>query len=372
MRILVNGLFLIPNRVGGSETYLRGLLSALSQVDRENEYVLCVGPEAADTFTRLNDGWRVTVSPMGSTWRPGRLALEQTWLPRVASVVRADILHSTGYTAPLMSDAIRITNIHDMNYKRHPEDLAVSERLVYTTLIPLVARRSKRILALTESARSDILRWTPARPAQVVVAHAGVRTLWPGDPRLDHVRLTEAGVKEPYIVTVAAAYPHKNLRRLVTAFPLRTRNEEQVRLVLVGLRGRADHAIRRAMAGREPLISILGWVDDALLASLYRRAVALAFPSLYEGFGLPILEAMSLGTPVVTSGFGAMAEVAEDAAELVDPYDVGSIRAGLERVVNDQRRRDELSERGLQRAAQFSWTETARRTLAVYADALKR
>jgi glycosyltransferase involved in cell wall biosynthesis len=178
------------------------------------------------------------------------------------------------------------------------------------------------------------------------------------------------GVSEPFVVSVAAAYPHKNLRRLVTAFPLG--DGASVQLVIVGLRGRATPEIESALAGgRRDLVRVLGWVDDALLASLYRRALALAFPSLYEGFGLPILEAMALGTPVVTSAFGAMAEVAGDAAELVDPYSVESIRVGLERVVSNQNRRDVLRERGLRRAAQFSWTNTARKTLAVYADAAR-
>src|SRR5438270_9478000 len=142
MRVVVNALFLIPNQVGGSETYLRGLVQALTRLDAENEYVLCVAPEAAGTFHGLNERWRIVMSPVGSTWRPGRLAFEQVWIPRVAAAVRADLIHSVGYTAPLVSAAARVTNIHDMNYKRHPEDLSTAERSVYSLLIPRVARRS--------------------------------------------------------------------------------------------------------------------------------------------------------------------------------------------------------------------------------------
>jgi glycosyltransferase involved in cell wall biosynthesis len=114
----------------------------------------------------------------------------------------------------------------------------------------------------------------------------------------------------------------------------------------------------------------MGWVDDALLASLYRRATALAFPSLYEGFGLPILEAMALGTPVLTTNFGAMSEVAGGAAELVDAYNVDSIRAGLERIAKDSQYADVLRERGRRRATEFSWAKTACSTLGVYEQAL--
>ncbi len=367
MRILVNALFLIPNGVGGSETYLRCLLNALGDVDQENDYVLCLSPEAAPTFRAPGPHWRIVVSPLGSKRRPGRLALEQTWIPRVAAAVRADVVHSPGYTGPLVSSARRVTTIHDMNYKAHPEDLSLAERVVYAALIPRVALRSHRVIAITEAARRDILRWTRVRPENVSVVYEAARTSWPGDPREDSARLAAAGIAEPFVLSVAAAYPHKNLGRLVQAFPLATPH----RLIIVGLKGRATPEIHAAVEQRPDLIRVLGWVDDALLGSLYRRATALAFPSLYEGFGLPILEAMALGTAVLTSNFGAMAEVAGGAAEVVDPYDVTSIRAGLERIITgDDAYREQLGRRGLQRSAEFSWTRTARDTLRVYEQAL--
>ena len=125
-------------------------------------------------------------------------------------------------------------------------------------------------------------------------------------------------------------------------------------------------AVTSASSRKRDHIRVLGWVDDGLLASLYRRALALAFPSLYEGFGLPILEAMALGTPVLTSDFGAMSEVAGGAAELVDAYDVQSIRQGLSRLARDRPRRTQLRQLGFRRASEFSWTRTAQATLDIY------
>src|SRR5438128_12667895 len=116
MRVLLNGLFLIPNRVGGSEYYLRGLVQALADVDQENEYILCLGPEAAPTFEPPNSRWQVLISPSASGRRAVRIALEQAWLPRMARSLRADIIHSGGYTSPLASDQARVTTIYDMNY----------------------------------------------------------------------------------------------------------------------------------------------------------------------------------------------------------------------------------------------------------------
>jgi glycosyltransferase involved in cell wall biosynthesis len=287
----------------------------------------------------------------------------------MAGLLRTDVIHSAGYTGPLTSAAARVTTIHDMNYKRHPEDLSLAERAVYSVLIPQVVLRSHRLLTDSEAARADILRWTPAKPSDVVAVHLGVRAQWPGNPDDDSARLNTIDLTGPFILTVSASYPHKNLRRLISAFPLRLQGGQPVQLVVVGLRGRADRELQVASTERHGVIRILGWVDDALLGSLYRRAVALAFPSLYEGFGLPILEAMGVGTPVVTSAFGAMAEVAGDAAELVNPYDIGSIRRGLERICSDAAYRDHLRERGIERAAQFTWQEAARKTVDVYAAA---
>jgi glycosyltransferase involved in cell wall biosynthesis len=368
MRILINGLFLIPNAVGGTETLLRGLVQGLAAVDDVNEYVLCLGPEAVPTFTTPNARWRIIKSPFPSTQRAVRIGLEQIWLPRVASTLGAHLIHSTGYTAPLQSEQFRVASIHDMNYKRHPEDLSILERLVYSQLIPRVARSSHRVIALSDAARDDVIRWTGVNPNRVSTVYLGTPPSWPGKSTDDVQRLAAAGVREPFVLSVAAAYPHKNLERLVRAFPLedKPKPNSHVQLVVVGLGGRALPAVRVAVNERSSDVRILGWVDHALLGSLYRRASALAFPSLYEGFGLPILEAMSAGTPVLTSHFGAMAEIAGDAAELIDPYDVKSIRYGLQRLTRDQGRHEELRQAGLRRAGEFSWERTARATVSIY------
>ena len=369
MRIVINGLFVIPNQVGGSETYLRGLIDGLSKVDARNEYILCLGSDAAATFRPPDNHWRILASPVRSARRPLRLSFEQLWLPMVAAKLGADLIHSAGYTAPLISTARRVVSILDMNYKRHPEDLSVVERCVYSILIPQVARQSQHVITLSGAAREDIVRWTSVAGSKITAIPLAPRAMWPGDPRDDHARIDAAGVVPPYILSVAAAYPHKNLMRLVQAFPLEDRTDQSVQLVIVGLKGRAEAPVHAVAKANGRSCRILGWVGDALLASLYRQALALAFPSLYEGFGLPILEAMSLGTPVLTSNFGAMTEVAGGAAELVDAYDADAIRHGLRRLAHNRRRREELRQLGLRRAAQFSWTRTAEDTLRVYGAA---
>lgn len=369
MRVAINALFLVPNRVGGSETYVRGVVRGLDSLPSPDEFVLIVGPEASRTFHGLSKRWRIVTSPAPSTRRAQRMLLEQTWLPLVARRVRADVLHSGGYTAPLVPGRPAVVSIHDMNYRRHPEDLSVAERLVYASLIPAVARRHDRVMTLTKAAKADVVRWTGVRPQKVIVVPGAPREDWPGSATDDAARLAAAGVSGRFVLSVAAAYPHKNLNRLISAFPLPGADVAAVQLVLVGLAGRAAPAIEAAIRSRAGVVKRLGWVDDALLASLYRNALAVAFPSLYEGFGLPILEAMAFGTPVLTSSYGAMAEVAGGAAELVDPLDVQAIRAGLTRLARDGARRAALREQSVFRAREFSWRRTAALIAEVYRQA---
>jgi glycosyltransferase involved in cell wall biosynthesis len=369
MRIAINGMFLIPNRVGGSETYLRSLVDGLVRLHTTDEYVLVVGPESAPSFHLAAPGWRVCASPVVSRRRLARLLLEQTWLPLLAVRARCEVIHSAGYTAPLRSATRRVVSIHDMNYKRHPEDFTALERLAYAALIPSAARTSDDVLTLTESGKRDVVMWTGVRAHKVTPVPLAPRACWPGDTHDDATRRTALGIRSRFVLSVAASHPHKNLARLVQAFPLPA--DPETELVIVGPRGRGKAELERLARERHGQVHVLGWVETEDLAALYRGAMALAFPSLYEGFGLPILEAMALGTPVVTSNYGAMLEVAGDAAELVDPYDVSAIRAGLEHAVADRARATELRERGLERASQFSWDRTAALTHEVYSRAVQ-
>jgi len=197
MRVVLNALFLIPNRVGGSETYLRGLVEGLAHIDAENEYILCVGPESAPTFHLPSERWRLVVSPAPSANRPARIVLEQSWLPLMARYLGADILHSTGYTAPLFPGLPSMVSILDMNYKRHPEDLSGAERLVYSVLVSGGARLCDHVLTLSRAAGDDIVRWTGVPPSKITVIHLAPRADWPGSSPEDAKRVNGTGLTGP-------------------------------------------------------------------------------------------------------------------------------------------------------------------------------
>jgi glycosyltransferase involved in cell wall biosynthesis len=268
-----------------------------------------------------------------------------------------------------------VVTIHDMTLWLYPECHGRKRLLAMRSLIPLVARRAAAIVTISESAKRDIIEIlrVPAAKIHVIYEAPAPHFQRLADRQaLEQVR-RDHDLPERFILHVGTLEPRKNLVRLLEAFALiRRRSAGRCGLVLVGQRGWKDDEIF-ATAERLALgddVRFLGYVSPETLVSLYNLATVAAFPSLYEGFGLPAVESMSCGTPVVTTTRGSLGEVAGDAAEFVEPTDVESIAEGLWRVLDDPARQIELRLKGFQRAALFSWAEAASQTRAVYACAV--
>ena len=295
------------------------------------------------------DGLDVRRVTFGDRGRAAALARDVAWypvlLPVSAGRLRLDVLHCTTFHAPLRSPVPVVVTVHDLAVMRHPELFNRWTRIYARTALAPVLRRAARVIAVSEFTRREIVELAGVLPERVcVVPNAAGEPFGPDGEAADG----------DYVLTVGTLEPRKNLPRLVEAV-----GRLGLELRVVGAVGWGGVDV----AGNG--VRWLGEVSDAELARLYRGALCFAYPSLYEGFGIPVLEAMRCGTAVVASAGTAMEEVADGAAELVDPRDPESIAAGIERAVA---RREELRARGLERARRYSWPAAADATVAVYRE----
>jgi glycosyltransferase involved in cell wall biosynthesis len=279
---------------------------------------------------------------------------ETAWLTAVLARRRPSVFYSPGFNAPPTCPVPFVFTVFDLIHLEVAEESGAAKRLYYRLHVKPAVRRARAVLTGSEYSRERIADWSGVDAERVVVIRGAA-----GEEFTPDGELHEPGY--PYLLYVGNQKPHKNLGRLIRALA-QLRDASSLRLLLVGqvepeLLGRA-----RTIGVADRLV-FLGDVPDERLPALYRGAVAFVFPSLHEGFGLPPLEAMACGTPVVSSLATSLAEVVGDAAVAVDPLDVGSIAAGIDRIVGDEQLRRDLRARGLAQAARFSWDETARRTL---------
>lgn len=296
----------------------------------------------------------------------------QVVLPWVLACEAIDVCHFTNSVAPLWTPCPTVVTIHDMTLWLFPEYHYSRRLLAMRPIIPLAARRAAAIVAVSHSTRQDVVRilGVPAERVHVIYEAPApcFRPLLPDDPLLDAVR-QRYRLPERFILYVGTIEPRKNLVRLLEAFALlRQGGVIPHGLVFAGHRGWKESAVFAAVRrlGLADAVRFVGYVPAEDLVALYNLADALAFPSLYEGFGLPVVEAMACGTPVITSPNGSLGEVAGKAAEFVQPEEVESIAEGLRRVLTEPARWAALRELGLARAARFTWETTAIQTRAVY------
>jgi glycosyltransferase involved in cell wall biosynthesis len=369
----LNLIYLVPGETGGTETYARELIPELVKAAPQVRLTAFVNREAAATRRGTWDGLIEAVTvPVHARNRPQWVRGEQQLLPGLAKRAGVDLVHSLANTGPTWGRFTRVVTIHDLHHRIVPQAHLGTRGLGMRVLVPLAARRSQRIIVDAASTRDDLERLLGVPRGKVDVVPLGVRHTASVDPLPEHeVRARLSAQSMPIVLCVAAKRPHKNLSRLLEALTL-IASDRRPLLVLVGYPTAHEKELQQSAtaSGIDSWVRFLGWVGEDELEGLYAAAACFVFPSFYEGFGLPVLEAMARGVPVACSSRGSLAEVAGDATVLFDPESAIAIAEAITRLLGDPQEADRLRAAGRRQAERFTWAATAAGTLACYERAL--
>jgi glycosyltransferase involved in cell wall biosynthesis len=341
-RIGVNALYLIPGGVGGTEIYLRNLLRAMSDIDSENQYIVFTNRETGADLVPDAPNFVHAPQPVRASFRPGRILWEQFALPFAARKHRLNVLFNPGFTAPLLCSCPMVTVFHDLQHKRHPEYFRWFDLPFWNFLVWASARRSRGAISVSVATHDDLQRFY-GRPSEVI--YHGVER--------EFIEIARHREPKDFLLCVSTTHPHKNLERLLR---VHAQMKNAPRLILTGVRGFAAKEIETLASDA---VEIKGWVPREQLHELYREALGFIYPSTFEGFGMPVLEAMAAGVPVACSDIPPLREIARSTVHFFDPANDREIRDALLLLASGKI----STEASQHRAAQFTWKKTARATL---------
>jgi glycosyltransferase involved in cell wall biosynthesis len=366
MIVGVNGRFLVAKRTGVQRAAYN-LLKSLVAVDRDNQYVIFTGYQQLQ-----NPDWDFpNVKVIASNIREGESFRNHLWeqfsLPRLARAHKIDILHSPANMAPIFYRGKSIVHIHDLCFVVNPQWYSFAFHTLYNFVIPRLAKRATRIITNSNNSRNDLLQFCDVPSEAVSLIYWAVDDLFTNDA-VENGQSSAQIEEKDYILYVGSLEPRKNIWTLFRAYEqLRDRRPDlKTKLILIGGESPLFAEVRLKAKNYADDIMFKGFVNDQELKAFYKGAVLVAYPSLYEGFGLPPLEAMACGTPVVTSNTSSIPEVVGDAAIMVNPYDIEQLAMAMERVIDHPSVRTELIRRGREQVRRFNWLRVARNTLAVY------
>jgi glycosyltransferase involved in cell wall biosynthesis len=371
MRVGLDLLYLVPGESGGRESYARELVPAMLERSPELELVVFVNHDAGPALgAELAPNVRTVVLPVTARSRAGWALGELALLPVAARRQRVQLLHSMANFGPASGPFRRLLTIHDLQYQAVPELLSAPARAATHGLISIAARRADRVIAVSAAGREEIRRGLGIAAELIDVVPNGMRPAPSSASKIDERDRHRLG-SHPIVLAVATNLPHKNLHTLIDALALIDPHARPT-LVFAG-HGTDDGTLRSAAlaAGVADSVHALGRVTAEQLEDLYAQAACLVLPSLHEGFGLPVLEAMARALPVICSDIPALREVAADATIYVDPHAPEQIAGRITELLADDALAERLRQLGVARANSFSWRAAAEGTLASYERAMR-
>lgn len=355
-------------RRAGISHYVEQTLLQLGAIDRQNRYDVYTTRGLSADALALPPNFRVIPSRLPTINPRVRIPWEQLLAPLLLRHSRADLFHGVHSVVPLLSPAPTVVTVHDLAFIRFTQTFRAYNRAYLDFATRLSVRRARRVLVVSEHTRREVIGLLGVPPERIVVTPNAVREHFrPPDPAALAAFRAQKGLPEQFLLYVGTLEPRKNLTTLLEAYAQLARRHN-VPLVVGGGKGWLYDAVfqRLDQLGLRERVQFVGYVDEEELPLWYAAATVFVFPSLYEGFGMPPLEAMACGTPVLTSNSSSLPEVVGDAGLLAPPHDPAGFAEALDRLLSDAALREELRERGLVQATRFSWRTTAERTLAAY------
>jgi len=375
MRICVN-VSPAVHRIPGLGRYAQELMAGLLAVDRENEYVAFYNrPAEAQVDPPLDRLPHLTTNLPTKPWRMSALLAHLARVPQDRLFPGVDLFHATDHLLPRLYRVKSVFTLHDLTFLVCPETSQTLNRWLRTLMIPRFLRAADAVIAASECTKRDAVRLCGLDERKIEVIYLGASPRFcPAAPDVMSVARQKYGLPGSFILSVGTIEPRKNLTSLLEAYRTLRVEGFEGKLVIVGKKGWLYEGFFRRLRelGLEDEVILTGFVPDEDLPALYSAADLFVYPSLYEGFGLPLLEAMACGVPVVCSSTSSLPEIAGRAAVMVDPLEISQLARALERVLGDSNLRASMHQEGLKQAAHFSWERTAKETLAVYRQVLSR
>ncbi|MDQ3987073.1 MAG: glycosyltransferase family 4 protein [Actinomycetota bacterium] len=358
-KVGINLLWMVPGVVGGTETYMARLLSGLAERSTKFDYTLFALPQFKEAHTDLAQTFKIAYAPVTGRMKSFRVAGESTWLLAQCRRRKIDMVHHAGGIIPVIRTSRPVMTIHDLQYLDYPEYLARTKLTYLKMMVPRSAETARLIMTPSEFTRRQVIERLNIDPSIVIVVPHGISPREGKEPSREVRNRYELG--ERFFLYPAITYPHKNHLVLINAFARLLEVHPDTTLVLTGAKGSMEVRIFREVAqlGIEKNVKRLGHVPMRDLDALYHDAVALVFPSRFEGFGAPVLEAMSRSCAVIAADATALPEVVGEAGKLVSPDNAEDWCQAMCDLLESDRERERLAAAGLERARGYTWEKSA-------------